>query len=220
VDLDGRRFLTPIIERAARRSNAPLLAAAELALAAGDGLRGVVLVEGVSDRVAVEVLAERRGRSLAANGISVVPIGGTKSIAEFVRLFGPDGVDVGLAGLCDVGEERDFIRGLERAGFGSNLDRAGMEAIGFYVCVLDLEDELIRSLGAATVEAVVEAQGDLRSFRIMQKQPAQHDRTVEQQLRRFMGTRGGRKIRYARLLVEALDLDHVPRPLDGLLAHL
>jgi len=179
-----------------------------------------VLVEGVSDRVAVEVLAERRGRSLAADGISVVPIGGTKSIAEFVRLFGPDGVDVGLAGLCDVGEERDFIRGLERAGFGSNLDRAGMEAIGFYVCVLDLEDELIRSLGAATVEAVVEAQGDLRSFRIMQKQPAQHDRTVEQQLRRFMGTRGGRKIRYARLLVEALDLDHVPRPLDGLLAHL
>ena len=179
-----------------------------------------MLVEGVSDRVAVEVLAERRGRSLAANGISVVPIGGTKSIAEFVRLFGPDGVDVGLAGLCDVGEERDFIRGLERAGFGSNLDRAGMEAIGFYVCVLDLEDELIRSLGAAAVEAVVEAQGDLRSFRIMQKQPAQHDRTVEQQLRRFMGTRGGRKIRYARLLVEALDLDHVPRPLDGLLAHL
>ena len=220
MDLDGRLFLTPIIERAARRSNAPLLAAAELALAAGDGLRGVVLVEGVSDRVAVEVLAERRGRSLAADGISVVPIGGTKSIAEFVRLFGPDGVDVSLAGLCDAGEERDFIRGLERAGFGSNLDRAGMEAIGFYVCVLDLEDELIRSLGAAAVEAVVEAQGDLRSFRIMQKQPAQHGRTVEQQLRRFMGTRGGRKIQYARLLVEALDLDHVPRPLDGLLAHL
>jgi hypothetical protein len=28
-----------------------------------------------------------------------------------------------------------------------------------------------------------------------------------------------RKIRYARLLVDALDLAHVPRPLDRVLAH-
>ena len=213
-------FLQSIIERAARRSNSPLVAAAELALAAGDELHGVVLVEGVSDQVAVEALAERRGRSLAADGIRVVPIGGTKSIAEFLRLFGPGGLDITLAGLCDAGEERDFIRGLERAGLGPHLDRAVMESHGFYVCVLDLEDELIRSLGTAAVESVIEAHGDLRSFRIMQKQPDQQGRTVEQQLRRFMGTRGGRKVQYARLLVEALQLDHVPRPLDGLLARL
>jgi OLD-like protein len=218
VDDDSRGFLTSIIERAARRSNLPLVAAAELALAAGDDLRGVVLVEGISDRVAVEVLAERRGRSL--DGISVVPIGGTKSIHEFLSLFGPAGLGLGLAGLCDAGEERDFLRGLERAGLGANLTRAGIEALGFYVCDLDLEDELIRCLGTAVVEQVVEAQGDLRSFRILQKQPAQHGRSVEQQLRRFMGTRGGRKIHYARLLVEALDLNDVPRPLDGVLAHL
>jgi hypothetical protein len=30
----------------------------------------------------------------------------------------------------------------------------------------------------------------------------------------------GRKIRYARLLVDALDLTSVPRPLDRLLAHI
>jgi len=218
VDDSDREFLTSIIERAARRSNLSLVAAAELALAAGDDLRGVVLVEGVSDQVAVEALAERRGRSL--DGISVVPIGGTKSIHEFLRLFGPAGLDVELAGLCDAGEERDFLRGLERAGMGTNLTRADIEGLGFYVCDLDLEDELIRCLGAPVVEEVVRAHGDLRSFGILQKQPAQHGRSVEQQLRRFMGTRGGRKIEYARLLVEALDLDHVPRPLDGLLADL
>jgi hypothetical protein len=94
-----------------------------------------------------------------------------------------------------------------------------MESLGFYVCVADLEDELIRSLGSASVEQVVEAQGELGSFRTLQKQPAQQERTVEEQLRRFMGTRGGRKIRYARLLVGALDLTRVPRPLDRLLAH-
>jgi hypothetical protein len=94
-----------------------------------------------------------------------------------------------------------------------------MESLGFYVCVEDLEDELIRSLGAASVEQVVDRQGELGSFRTLQRQPAQRGRTTEEQLRRFMGTRGGRKIEYARLLVDALDLTQVPRPLDRVLAH-
>jgi hypothetical protein len=84
------------------------------------------------------------------------------------------------------------------------------------MCLADLEDELIRSLGAASVEQVVDAQGDLGSFRTLQKQPAWHGRRTEEQLRRFIGNR---KIRYARLLVDVLDLTRVPRPLDGVLAH-
>jgi hypothetical protein len=94
-----------------------------------------------------------------------------------------------------------------------------MEALGFYVCVSDLEDELIRSLGPASVEQVIDAQGELGSFRTFQKQPAQRGRAIEQQLRRFMGTRSGRKFLYARLLVDALDLARVPQPLDHVLAH-
>jgi predicted ATP-dependent endonuclease of OLD family len=178
----------------------------------------VVLVEGISDQLALEALAERRGRNLDAESISIVPMGGSKNIGSFLDRFGPQGVDVRLAGLCDAAEEGDFRRGLERAGLGSNLTRADMEALGFYVCVLDLEDELIRSLGAAAVERVVDAQGDLGSYRTLQKQPAWQGRTSEEQLRRFMGSGGSRKIRYARLLVDALDLTHVPRPLDRLLA--
>jgi uncharacterized protein (DUF2384 family) len=84
---------------------------------------------------------------------------------------------------------------------------------------VDLEDELIRALGTAAVEEVVEAQGELGSFRTLQKQAAWQGRTTAEQLRRFMGSGGGRKIRYARLLVEALDLSQVPRPLDRVLAH-
>jgi hypothetical protein len=179
----------------------------------------VVLVEGMSDQVALEALAVRRGRDLAVEGIAVVPIGGAKNIGSFLDLFGPRGHDVKLAGLCDAAEERDFRRGLERAGLGSALTRADMEALGFFVCVEDLEDELIRSLGAAAVERVVDAQGELHSFRTLQKQPAQQGLTTEAQLRRFMGTRGGRKIQYGALLVRALDLADVPRPLDRVLAH-
>jgi hypothetical protein len=89
-----------------------------------------------------------------------------------------------------------------------------MEALGFYVCDADLEDELIRALGADAVLAVVEVHGDLGPFRTLQKQKAWHGRPVEEQLRRFMGSGARRKIRYARFLVEALDLARVPRPLD------
>jgi OLD-like protein len=182
-------------------------------------VEAIVLVEGISDQCALEALAERRGRNLDAEGIAVVPIGGAQSIGRFLKRFGPEGLDVKLAGLCDAGEEGDFQRGLERAGLGANLTRPEMEGLGFYVCVADLEDELIRALGADTVEQVVDAQGDLGSFRTLQKQPEWRGRATEEQLRRFMGSGGRRKIRYGRLLVEALDLGRVPRPLDGVLAH-
>jgi hypothetical protein len=178
-----------------------------------------VLVEGISDQCALEALAERRGRDLDAEGIAVVPIGGAQSIARFLDRFGPAGLDLRLAGLYDAGEEDDFRRGLERAGIGSQLTRDEMERLGFYACERDLEDELIRALGAAGVEEVVAAQGDLVSFRTLQKQPEWRERPTEEQLRRFMGSGGRRKIRYARFLVEALDPTQVPRPLDRVLAH-
>jgi hypothetical protein len=185
---------------------------------AGTDLRAVVLVEGISDKVALEALAERRGRDLDAEGVAVVPMGGAQAIGRFLTLFEPLGVRLG--GLCDAAEESEFRRGLERAGLGSDLTRAKLERLGFYVCVEDLEDELIRALGAAAVEEVAEAQGDVGSFRTLQKQPAWQGRPVEEQLRRWMGSGGRRKIRYARLLVEALSPAQVPRPLDQVLAHI
>jgi len=216
---DKQRFQLAAVESLAGGGDAPLVAAAAHALAASVDPRTVVLVEGISDQFALEALAERRGRDLDAEGISIVPMGGARNIRSFLDLFGPRGFDVRLAGLCDAREEGDFRRGLERAGLGSNLSRAEMESLGFYVCVADLEDELIRCLGAASVEQVVDAQGELGSFRTFQKQPAWQGRSSQEQLRRFFGTHSGRKIRYARLLVDALDLTSVPRPLDRVLAH-
>ena len=184
-----------------------------------DGVRAVVLVEGLSDRVAVEALADRRGRDLAAEGVSVVAIGGAQAIRGALDLSGPPGLDLALAGLCDIGEERSFRRGLEHAGLGTEVSRDDMERLGLFVCDADLEDELIRALGPDAVEQVVEAHGDLGPFRTLQKQPEWRDRPTHAQLRRFFGSGGRRKIRYARFLVEALEPDRVPRPLDGVLAH-
>lgn len=183
------------------------------------GMRAVVLVEGISDRVALETLARRRGWNLDGEGISIVSIGGAHAVGRFLSRLDARGTDVRLAGLCDAGEEGNFRRGLERAGLGADLTRVDMERLGFYVCVADLEDELIRAIGAASVEKVLDAQGDLGSFRTLQKQPAWRGKATEEQLRRFMGSGSRRKVRYARLLVEALDLARVPRPLDRVLAH-
>ena len=181
--------------------------------------QAIVLVEGISDRVALETLAERLGRNLEAEGVSIVAIGGAQAIRRVVVELGPRGRNVRLAGLCDAGEERAFRRGLELAGLGSPATRSELEALGFYVCDADLEDELIRALGAAAVEEVIESQGDLRSFRTMQKQPEWRERPPEEQLHRYLGSGARRKTRYARLLVDALDLTQVPRPLERVLAH-
>ena len=178
-----------------------------------------VVVEGMSDQVAIEALAERRGIDLAAEGIRVARLGGAHAIERFLGQLGPRLDGLRVAGLCDAGEEPVFRRALERAGLGTDLSRADMEQLGFYVCVADLEDELIRALGAPNVEDILRVNGDLHRFRTLQQMPEWRGRATEEQLRRFMGSGGGRKTRYARLLVEALDLGRVPRPLDQVLAH-
>ena len=174
----------------------------------------LVLVEGASDRVAVETLAERRGLDLAAAHVRVVELGGATGIARALDTAGHGQL---LAGLVDAGEERFFQHALEDFGLGENLGRAELESLGFFVCVADLEDELIRALGVDRVLAVVAAAGEHDSFRVLQQQPYQRGRRVEDQLHRFLGTASGRKARYGRLLVEALDPEAAPAPLVSVL---
>jgi hypothetical protein len=154
----------------------------------------LVLVEGESDRAALEALARRRG--VEAPRIEV--LGGAHAVRGRARRA-PDGV--ALAGLCDAGEAPVFRRALAEV----------------HVCDPDLEGELIRALGPERVVGLIEAEGELGSFRTLQRQPAQRTRPLEAQLVRFLAGRAGNKARYARRLVEALDLDRVPAPLDAAL---
>jgi hypothetical protein len=183
--------------------------------------RAAILVEGWSDQAALEALARRRGRDLPAEGIVVVPIGGATNVQRFVQALGPHGMGLRLAGLCDIAELRQVRRSMERGGLGALTNASagdGNADDGFYACDADLEDELIRALGTVAVERVVEAEGELASLRRFQDQPAQRGRDLHSQLRRFLGTRAGRKVRYGALLVDALDLERVPRALDLALA--
>ncbi len=173
-------------------------------LAARLPVRTVVLLEGPSDVAAVDALATNRGRDLAAEGVCVLAMGGAMGVGRYTRLLGPTGLGLRLTGLCDAGERDYYARGLEE----------------FFVCSADLEDELIRALGPPRVTDLVRAEGDLGALESFLQQPAQRDRTPQQQLRRFLGTRRGRKIRYGHVLVEALGPDDVPAPLHDLFASL
>jgi hypothetical protein len=87
------------------------------------------------------------------------------------------------------------------------------------VCVVDLEDELIRALGVAGVEEVIAREGELASLQTLRRQPAQRTRLPQEHLHRFLGARSGNKERFARLLVGAVDLDRVPPVLHAVLDH-
>jgi hypothetical protein len=177
--------------------------------------RAVVLVEGRSDEIAVRTLARLRGRDLAAEGVSVVTVGGAQAMGRFLAAYGPAGTNTTVAGVCDAGEEPDVRRALGRAGLSPAAGRAGLEAVGFFVCDRDLEDELVRGLGVVATEALLDAHGKLGAFRTYQKQPAHRERPPLDQLRGFLNNW---KVELAGPLVEALEPGRVPRPLDGVLA--
>ncbi len=156
----------------------------------------MVVVEGVSDAIAVETLARRMGMPVP----HVVPVGGSKGIRRAARELTGER----LLGLVDAQEQADF------AGHVDQL----------FVCDPDLEGEFVRAFGADGVLAVIEQQGELASFRTLQRQPAQRGRTVERQLIQFFAGRSGKKSRYAQLLADAMPLDRIPAPIAALLAAL
>jgi hypothetical protein len=152
----------------------------------------IILVEGESDRAAILALGARKGLTMPP----VVAVGGSKGAKRAAERFAGER----LIGLVDVAERRDFERVLDTV----------------FVCVPDLEGELVRAMGVEAVEAVIAAQGELESFRRLQRQPAQRTRTREQHLTRFFGGRSGNKRRYAELLASSLPLERIPPPIERL----
>ncbi|KRB73852.1 hypothetical protein ASE01_17705 [Nocardioides sp. Root190] len=177
-------------------------------------MRRIVLVEGESDRVALETLAARTGRDLATEGAEIVVMGGVTNVRRYATTYGPRGQGLEVEGLYDSPDESIIRRGLVDAGLDVPEDLA---LIGFHGCEPDLEHELIRALGTDVVEQVIAAEGETRSLDLLLQMPAQRGWTRVEVLHRFIGARSGRKARYARLLVEALGEGCAPPPLRAVL---
>jgi hypothetical protein len=157
----------------------------------------VILVEGITDRLALESVAARLGLDLG--GAEIIPIGGAQAVRRAAAEY--DGEHV--VGMCDAGEERFFRRVLGDAAF---------------VCHKDIEDELLRAVGVPRVEELLAAQGELTTFRNFQNQPAWRGRSAAEGLPRWLQSADQRRFRYLPLLVELLKPDEIPAPLAGVLA--
>ena len=170
-----------------------------------------LLVEGISDLMALDAVAQRQGRDLVAEGIVVVPVGGAHAFEQYLGRLGNH--RVGLRCLVDEAEEIIVRGAITTIASTGDATGSGRDGIGMYVCVQDLEHELIQAVTPSRVEAILQREGDLGSFRSLQRQPAWRDGDLVAQLRRFLGAGSRRKLRYARLLALALDPEDVPRPL-------
>lgn len=190
--------------------------------AAFDAVATLVLVEGDSDAAALQALAGLIGLDLARRGLRIHPAHGITNFPRVLREFLQARPGARCCGLYDVADARHVRRALVETGLlGTGLPAGpALEACGFFACETDLEAELIRALGPEAVQRVIEAEGELASFRRLQAMPEHRDSPVERQLHRFLGTRATRKIRAARRLVEALDPAALPRPLARLAARM
>lgn len=159
----------------------------------------VVLVEGESDAVVVRRLLDRRGL-----GAEVVPMGGVTNVRRWAEdLRAHDSRPV-LIALGDAGERR-------------YLDKVEPPLAGVFLCDRDLEEELFRALGRREVLDAIAAIGDEDRWATFCSQPEWRDRAVDDQLRRFVGTRSGRKAALADELGRRLQDATVPPPLAALL---
>jgi hypothetical protein len=179
--------------------------------------RTVVLVEGQTDQAVLRTLARRLGRDLDAEGVHIFAIGGAMNIRKALQFVGGR-PGVRLAGLCDENEASWFQRALEDAGFGQNLSREDLERLGFFVCLRDLEEELIRARGVEAIEEILARHDELASFQTLQRQPAWRGRPAEEQLHRFLGSQS-RRLPATTWIAGAVDIDRIPRPLAALLEY-
>ena len=166
-------------------------------------MKSIVLVEGESDRIAVEALAARRGRNLAVEGVAVVAFGGAHALERALRSLKAERIAV----LYDRGEDAAVRRA---------LDRSDVIPHAVYACDPDLEGELVRALGATRMLQLVEERGQLAAFRTYQLQKDKRSLALEAQLHGWLHNW---KVRYAAALVDSLAPDRVPAPLDGVLAY-
>ncbi len=182
-----------------------------------EGPHVVVLVEGDSDAVALNVVAGRLGWSPPDTGIQITPVGGITNFGTAIDALLLADRRVHVGGLYDAGQAGWLVGALRRRGWDVGHDRLDLERLGFFLCDVDLEDEMIRALGVPAVEAIIDAAGELGALRTLQRQPHQREQPADKQVRRFIGTKSGRKRRCAELFATHVELDRLPAPITGLL---
>ena len=141
--------------------------------------RVVVLVEGRSDRAALEVLTSRRGVGVGV-GVEVRSMGGATTVRRHLHAAVTDAATHRVLGLCDEPETDFFVRALVASG-ADVATTEDLAAHGFHTCRRDLEDELIRALGPERAHRALAEVGLAEAFERFSRQQfwagrSSHDR--------------------------------------------
>lgn len=182
-----------------------------------DRPRTIVLVEGPSDVAALRALAATHALDLA--DVEIRSLGGVTNIRRALTEVASVHPGASVLGLCDAGETAYVERALLALGHPVR-DASDLGSYGFFVCHRDLEDELIRALGARRVVGVI---ADLRltdKLDTLLQQPQWAGRPIEEVLHRFCGVASGRKELIAGAMAAALAEGEAPEPMALLLDRL
>lgn len=114
--------------------------------------RRVIAVEGISDRIVLERIADLTDRNLDRLGVSIIETGGWGEMGPIDKLFGKDGFTIPIARLIDADAEQKVANQL-----GVNV--ADLPSNSVWVSRADLEDEYVSVLGATAVWNAIDASG-------------------------------------------------------------
>lgn len=101
--------------------------------------RRIIFVEGLSDRILLERIAELTGRELDRLGVTIMEVNGCKNMKHVLSLFGQDGFQIPLSILIDEDAVPDISKLF-------NIERSKFKQNSISVSVKDLEDEYAQAL--------------------------------------------------------------------------
>lgn len=104
----------------------------------------LILVEGITDRLLVQRVAELTGRDLDRLGVSLVQTDGVDKMIPFDKLFGPEGFDVPIFRLIDKDAVENMAKKL-------NVPVQQLSSKHVYVSQCDLEEEYVKGLAPGFV---------------------------------------------------------------------
>lgn len=124
--------------------------------------RHIILVEGPSDRILLERIAQLLGADLDRRGIAVFELESKDQFPFAHRLFGPPGFDLPLFGLLDADAKASWSEEI-------GCTPTELEPNGYFVSDPDLEGSYVSALGIDRVKEILRTAPSIGERRLLDK---------------------------------------------------
>jgi len=170
----------------------------------------VIAVEGPSDRIIVNRVADVLGIDLDKLDIVVVETDGCGNMRVVESIFGSGGFNIPLFELVDDDNREDIA---QRVGADS-ADPADLAAHHVFISRNDLEDEYVRAIGAKKLWGTIKAMKVLSRTEMRQCKKGPDGNPTDESLAEFIRGRTSRKILGALLAASLIDAENAPKVLS------